>query len=246
MKLYRDKQENVLPSLKDKSVDLIYTDPPFEMEYVSNIPGDIRWNTKGESESRFDSPMQGDSPGEIDWGIFARECFRVLENDRYVMLHVNIPFTLTIFPCFVESGFKYKGTVAWSKRFAIGGDISGAMKRDWEQLLYFAKGKPKMNPIEVERKGKRVIRSRISEIQDWEFPLKNAEKYGHPTQKPMALAKQVIELMSPPKGLMLDPFAGSGTSVVAAIECYRDYTAIECDKKYFEIMDKRLEEMVKG
>jgi len=68
----------------------------------------------------------------------------------------------------------------------------------------------------------------------------NEARY-HPTQKPLEVMKWVIELC-PKAETILDPFAGSGTTGVAAIQMGRKFTGIEREPKYFDIACKRIEQ----
>jgi DNA modification methylase len=150
-----------------------------------------------------------------------------------------MPFMMNYGNLMKDVGFEYKGTVSWNKRSAVGGGLQSTMKRDWEMISYFAKGDARFNPVSVSRKGERVERKRISEIQDWVFSLKKAEKVGHPTQKPLALAKQILELSTKKGEKVLDCFAGSGTVGVIANEISRECVLIEADEKYVELIRER-------
>jgi site-specific DNA-methyltransferase (adenine-specific) len=72
----------------------------------------------------------------------------------------------------------------------------------------------------------------------------DAVKNNHPTVKPVALMRWLIRLVTPPSGVLLDPFAGSGTTGVAAKLEGRKATLIELDERYCEIAAKRLEQQV--
>lgn len=63
---------------------------------------------------------------------------------------------------------------------------------------------------------------------------------GHPTQKPVELLKRIILMACPPGGLVLDPFMGSGTTGVAALELGRRFVGIEREPKYLELAERRL------
>jgi site-specific DNA-methyltransferase (adenine-specific)/modification methylase len=81
------------------------------------------------------------------------------------------------------------------------------------------------------------------------FRMSRIEAYGnidkqHPTQKPLALMKWCIEQAGNPSNI-LDPFMGSGTTGVAAIEMGRKFIGIEREPKYFEIACKRIEQATK-
>ena len=68
------------------------------------------------------------------------------------------------------------------------------------------------------------------------------ERNGHPTQKPLALMKWCIDQCSNNPQTILDPFMGSGTTGVAAVQMERDFIGIEREEKYFEIACKRIDD----
>jgi site-specific DNA-methyltransferase (adenine-specific)/modification methylase len=73
----------------------------------------------------------------------------------------------------------------------------------------------------------------------------NAERVGHPTQKPLAVMQWCIEQIPPPATLILDPFMGSGTTGVAAVNLGRKFIGIEIEPKYFDIACRRISEALK-
>ena len=74
----------------------------------------------------------------------------------------------------------------------------------------------------------------------------NADGHGvkrvHPTQKPVALMRQIVEDMTKPGDTILDPFMGSGTTGVACVQTGRNFIGIEIDAGYCEIARKRIAE----
>ncbi len=76
---------------------------------------------------------------------------------------------------------------------------------------------------------------------DWTIAATNAERVAHPTQKPLALMKWCIQQAGDPQTI-LDPFMGSGTTGVAAIQLGRKFIGIEREPKYFDIACKRIEQ----
>ena len=81
------------------------------------------------------------------------------------------------------------------------------------------------------------------------------KKNHHPTVKPIKLMEYLITLITPPNGIVLDPFMGSGTTAVACIKTNRKYIGFEMSKEYCKIAEKRIEpylmqqtifEMLKG
>lgn len=67
------------------------------------------------------------------------------------------------------------------------------------------------------------------------------DKLTHPNEKPVDLMEQLISAITSPGGIVLDPFAGSGTALVAAKKLGFQYVGIEREKEYCEIAEKRLE-----
>lgn len=66
----------------------------------------------------------------------------------------------------------------------------------------------------------------------------------HPTVKPMKLMKYLVQLVTPPKGVVLDPFAGSGTTAIACMNTNRNFIGFEMDKGYYDIACKRIKDKV--
>src|SRR5690606_9388776 len=66
------------------------------------------------------------------------------------------------------------------------------------------------------------------------------EGNNHPTVKPVKLMEYLIKLVTPPKGIVLDPFLGSGTTAIAALNTGRYFIGIEKEKKYVDIAKKRI------
>lgn len=68
----------------------------------------------------------------------------------------------------------------------------------------------------------------------------------HPTEKPVKLMRQLIENSTNVNEIILDPFMGTGSSVVAAVHCQRQYIGIELDEKYFTIAKQRVDKAIKN
>jgi site-specific DNA-methyltransferase (adenine-specific) len=83
-----------------------------------------------------------------------------------------------------------------------------------------------------------------SRLFDWTIAATNAERAGHPTQKPVALMEWCLGFL-PNAQTILDPFMGSGTTGVACVNLGRKFIGIELDPGYFDIACKRIEEAYK-
>jgi len=110
------------------------------------------------------------------------------------------------------------------------GRFDRAVKRDKREEL----GLPHKATIETEE-------FLESTIDIWEIPSESATKIGHPAPFPVALPKRLIELYTYEDDLILDPFLGSGTTAVAAIQSGRHYVGFDTEAEYINLARQRLE-----
>jgi site-specific DNA-methyltransferase (adenine-specific) len=101
-----------------------------------------------------------------------------------------------------------------------------------------------------DRIGNAVLRNKngvpLSDV--WEIPLLNPkakERYGYPTQKPVMLLEQIIKISSDKNDVILDPFCGSGTTLVAAKMNNRKFIGIDISKDAICLSKRRLNELIK-
>ncbi|MEW6178537.1 MAG: DNA methyltransferase [Chloroflexota bacterium] len=69
------------------------------------------------------------------------------------------------------------------------------------------------------------------------------ERENHPTQKPLEIIERMVRASCPPNGIVLDPFAGSGTTIAACILNRRNYIAFEINPTYYQIILQRIEKV---
>ena len=121
------------------------------------------------------------------------------------------------------AGFRIVGHLVFRKRYP---SSTRFLRYQHEQAYLLAKGdvQPPAQPIPD------VI----------EFPYTGNKL--HPTQKPVAALKPLIETFCPPQGTLLDPFAGSGSTLVAARQLGRQCIGIEIDEQHYHTATARLQE----
>ena len=74
----------------------------------------------------------------------------------------------------------------------------------------------------------------------WKFSAERASKVGHPAPFPVELPYRLIQLYTFEGDVVLDPFVGSGTACIAALQTERNYVAYDVDKKYCELAEQRI------
>lgn len=156
-----------------------------------------------------------------------------------------------------DLGLLLRGEIIWQKAKGAGGSCAwGSYKspqnpvlRDvTERIIVASKGR-------FDRAIKRSERAELglpsqatietdefleATIDIWEIPTESARKIGHPAPYPVALPRRLIELYTYQNDLVLDPFIGSGTTAIAAIETNRRYVGFDTDETYVEIARARI------
>lgn len=130
--------------------------------------------------------------------------------------------------------------VADASRFQLGGDPEKASR--FFYVAKASKSERNMHCGELEDRDTHRLGSGVGrtdgENSDNTRPAK--DKNHHPTVKPVSLMRYLIKLVTQPGGLILDPFMGSGSTGVAALQAEFKFIGIEREKEYFEICKKRL------
>ena len=80
-------------------------------------------------------------------------------------------------------------------------------------------------------------------VSIWNIPSESARRVGHPAPFPVDLPRRLIELYTFTGDLVLDPFMGSGSTAVAAVQTGRHYVGYEIDPAYIELAEHRVSEV---
>lgn len=239
-----------ISSIRDSSVDLILTDPPY-------LSTNLKFDKDGFDHKIFD------------------ELKRVLKPNGWFFCFANFDLACTITR---DYNWRKKFEYVWIKSNPIMKTKNARHPRHIHEFLFaFIRPDLKkmtdlyMDEIALRTRGERYHRpahkrrptefhasSPISmpyktEIRNPGYRegttvlqyngkncMKRSERTAHPTQKPLDLCRLVVRAYCPQGGTVLDPFAGSGTSLVAAQTTNRKYLGYEIDKKYHAIAESRL------
>jgi DNA modification methylase len=149
------------------------------------------------------------------------EMYRVLAPDSFAVSFYGWPAADRFLAAYREAGFRVVGHFVFPKRYT---SSSRFLRYQHECAHLLAKGNPP------------PPKDTIGDVLDWTY---SGNKL-HPTQKPLSALLPLVQTFSKPGGLVLDPFTGSGSSLMAAKELGRSYLGIELDAKYHGIASKRL------
>jgi DNA modification methylase len=152
------------------------------------------------------------------------ELYRVLARGTFAVSFYGWPHADRFLGAWRAAGFRIVGHFVFPKRYT---SATRLVRYQHECAYLLAKGFPK-EPAYA-----------IGDVIDWTY---SGNKL-HPTQKPLPVLLPLVETFSAPGGLVLDPFAGSGSSLVAARMLGRSYLGIELDAGYHAIAARRLAEI---
>lgn len=184
----------------------------------------------------------------------AHEVYRVLKpGGRYVVNIANlgrkpyIPLHAYFYQRHMAAGFLPMGEIIWQKAKGASGNCawgswqsarSPRLRDVHEYLLVFAKesySRPDRGESDIGRD-----EFMASTLSIWEIPPESAKRVGHPAPFPLALAERVISLYSYVDDVVLDPFAGSGTTCAAAALHGRHYLGFDINPDYCALAAARL------
>jgi DNA modification methylase len=230
--IFNDDCFNILPTIKSKSVDLILVDPPYGISRKSMFT-QTNENTSDEMVMKYGkiSIDFGDwDREEIDLERLMSEFYRVLRPGGTLICFFDVWKCGQIKDVAESAGFKQPRVCQWQKTNPV--PINS--KRNYlsnaiEFFFTFVKSKkPTFN----------------SEYDNgiYRHPLCHGkERLDHPTQKPLGLIREIIEKHSNEGDVVLDTFAGTGTTAAACQISSRNYIMVERDKRYYDMMCSRLE-----
>lgn len=216
---------NALKNIDNNSINLILTDPPYNISRESNF-------TKNSTNTKFNkiSIDFGDwDKEELDLESLFSEFKRVLKPGGTVVIFYDVWKSERLKQVAEKYGFRQPRICQWVKNnpTPINSKIN-YLSNAIEFFFTFVKGK---NPTFNSKYDKGI----------YNYPLCHGkERTSHPTQKPLELFKEIIIKHSNPGDLILDPFSGTGTTAVACLQTNRDYLIIERDQEYLKIIESRL------
>ena len=250
---YNMDAEKALAMMDDECVDMVVTSPPYDNLRKYNGHGGV-WN-----QSKFEAIAKG--------------LYRVLKPGGVIVWVINdktengsesgTAFRQALY--FMGLGLNLNDTMIWKKTNPMPQVKQPRYNQTFEYMFIFSKGKPKtFNPIMVPCKcagniydstcknmgGENGRTHKTFNINDskvdsniWEIAVAQ-NKTGHPAVFPIEIPLRHIRTWSNEGDVVLDPFMGSGTTGIAAIELGRRFIGMEIDEEYFNMATKRIQETI--
>jgi len=224
VRLYLGDMREVL-GLLDERADLCVTDPPYKLTSGGNAV-----QVMGGMFSRAEYDNSGALMDTMPWPEMGGPIFRALKDDADCYVMSNDKNLFAAQAAFAGAGFQFHNLLVWDK---VRATRNRWYMKNLEFTLYLWKGK-------ADKRGINDCGSKQS------FTLNAKRESGHQTEKPVALMAHYIENSSQPGARVLDPFMGSGTTMVAAVQTGRGGIGIELDEGHFETACARVRRAVEG
>jgi modification methylase len=223
--------------IPDNCVALMVTSPPY------NVGKD------------YDADLAIDEYLDLLRNVFV-ESYPVIEPGGRIAINVAnlgrkpyLPLNQYVSALLTEIGFDLRGEIIWQKAKSAGGSCAWGSWRSaknptlrdvHEYVLVASKG-----TFSRQRRGEDTISKEEfleATISVWDILPESARRVGHPAPYPVELPRRLIELYTFEGDLVLDPFLGSGTTAVAAVETGRRYVGYDLVAEYLEIAERRIHE----
>ena len=209
-----------LKTTPDKSIDLVLIDPPYEVSRDTNFQSG---EPKGDNTDRFRVSMDF---GEWDnnftgLDLVIKECYRILKDGGTLICFYDLWKLTALKDYFELANFKQLRFIEWVKTNPVPLNSKTNYLTNSREIAVVGvkKGKPTFN----------------SEYDNgiYNYPICHDKGRFHPTQKPVALLEDLILKHSHKNDTVLDCFAGSGSTAVAAYNTGRNFIGCEVSKEYF-------------
>lgn len=225
--LYLGDSLSILPTLD--RIDALVTDPPYSSGGFTESGKKAAKGMGLRSETIRDVGwFDGDAMTSAGAGYLLREvcswAFRLLPIGGTATVFTDWRMIPHLAPAIEAARFRYQNMVVWNKGAA---GLGTGFRAQHELAMHFAKGTPAYNSCSF---GNVLTIPRIQ-----------AATREHQTEKPVELMRAILEVVSAEGGVVLDPFMGSGSTGVAAVQLGRKFIGVEVEARHFETACRRID-----
>ena len=242
-----------MSELSDNSVHLVVTSPPY-------------WQLKDYGEGN--QIGYNDSYGEYinHLNLVWNECYRVLHDGCKLCVNIGDQFARSVYyggyrvmpirteitKFCEERGFDYMGAIIWQKKTSMnttgGGAVMGSypfprngiVKIDYEFILLFKKPGKAPKVSKEHKEGSRMTKEEWNEYFSGHWTFAGAKQKGHLAMFPTELPRRLIKMFTFAGETVLDPFLGSGTTSLAALEENRSSVGYEINSEFLPTIKDKL------
>jgi site-specific DNA-methyltransferase (adenine-specific) len=246
--LFHDDCISVLNNLPEKSVDMIFADPPY---FLSNGGISCRAGKMvSVNKANWDKSNGIDKDFQFtqEW---IKACRRVLKDNGTIWVSGTMHNIYQVGYALQKAKYKLLNEISWFKPNAPPNLSCRYFAHAHETILWARKHKkiPHTFNYELMKQWDDKITPKGKQMRSiWHIPLTpmSEKTHGkHPTQKPIELLKRIISSSTKQGAVILDPFVGSGTTGVVAIMLNRKFIGIDKEKDFLKLTLKRINSIKK-
>ena len=239
----------VLKGLPDKSVDMVFADPPYNLQLGGDLlrPDNSKVDAVDDDWDKFDSFAAYDAFTRAWLG----ECRRVLKDEGSLWVIGSYHNIFRLGSAMQDLGFWVLNDIIWRKSNPMP-NFKGTRFTNAHETLIWAARSREQKRYTFNYDALKAFNEDTQMRSDWTLALctgnerlkdDNGDK-AHPTQKPEALLHRVLLSASRVGDVVLDPFFGTGTTGAAAKRLGRHFIGIERDETYAKLAEKRIKAVI--
>ena len=235
----------ILKRIPDKSFDLVFADPPYNMQIAEKLtrPDDSKVDGVNDKWDQFSSFEHYDKFSK-SW---LKECKRILKDNGSMWVIGTYHNIFRLGYHMQNLNYWILNDVIWRKNNPMPNFKGTRFTNAHETLIWASKNKKSRYTFNYQ--SLKCLNDDLQMRSDWILPICNGKerlkkdgKKIHSTQKPEALLHRIILATTNKGDSIFDPFLGTGTTAVVAKKLGRKYFGVEKDKKYFQAAKQRINE----
>ncbi len=246
-KIFQGTNYEILEKLPEKSVDLIFADPPYNLQLKNELyrPNKTKVDGVFDEWDKFNS-MKSYDEFTRKWLI---ACKRVLKDNGTIWVIGSYHNIYRVGSIMQDLGYWFLNDILWIKTNPMPNFLGTRFNNAHETMIWASKIKKAKYTFHY--KTMKTFNDDLQMRSDWHIPICNGKerikhngKKAHSTQKPEELLFRIILSTSNVGDTVLDPFFGSGTTGAVAKKLQRNFIGIEKEKFYVDIAKKRIDKIL--
>jgi modification methylase len=242
--ILRDDCIRAMAALPDRSIDLIFADPPYNLQLGGDLfrPDGSQVDAVDDDWDKFDSYESYDRFTRA----WLKEARRILKDDGTLWVIGSYHNIFRVGANLQDTGFWILNDIVWRKANPMPNFKGTRFTNAHETLIWAAKSESSRYTFNYQ--AMKALNDEIQMRSDWTFPIcSGGERLkdddgskAHPTQKPEALLYRILLATTKPGDVVLDPFFGTGTTGAVAKRLGRRWIGIERETKYVRVARERI------
>jgi site-specific DNA-methyltransferase (adenine-specific) len=237
-KLYLGDTFEILPTLQDNTVDMIFADPPYFLsnDGITCSSGKVASVNKGNWDKLNNIEEVHDFNRR-----WISQCKRILKDDGTIFISGTFHNIYSVGMVLLENSFVVLNNITWEKTNPPPNISCRYFTHSTETIIWAKKSKKSKHKFNYDIMKHKNGGKQMKDVWRGACITKREKEFGnHPTQKPIYLLENIILSSTNAGDLILDPFSGSGTTMLVASRLGRNSIGIEKERDYCKIAYKRL------